>query len=213
MRLLDELGFTALSLKEFWKVLQDAETCRDKQMLSSLQSSGFVEFLHTVIENNNRFLDKPAILDRNSSFTYEGLTIQLSYDYEGERQEVIVPSGTPGLIRSAEIDGHTGLPAVVHSPDIYKDPTLWRYWSPDAEKNVATRGYIFLLGQPALDLKVHLSEALPCLGIRPCATKITLPIVTVYEEADGVTLEIEQEGETLTVREKDFFSVPTAAFD
>jgi len=117
-----------------------------------------------------------------------------------------VPDGKPGLIDPKEIDLATGLPKIVHSPNIYKNPDLWRYWSPDAERNIATRSYIFLLGKPALDLKVHLSEAFPCLGIRPCCKKVELPEVKIVENQKGISVIIQKEGETFHIRESEFFA-------
>jgi hypothetical protein len=205
VRLLQELGFTAMSLREYWNVLRDANDVRDRQMTESLTSGGFVEFLHTVIEDKRYLLDKPSIESRKGSFEYEGVRVEVDYDYEGERRQTIVPEGAPGLIHSKDIDLETGLPRVVQPPNIYDNPELWRYWSPDAQKNVATRSHIFLLGKPALDLKVHLSEGFDCLGIRPCVQKVELPTIEIITDEEGVTLEIAKEGEVTRVREKEFF--------
>lgn len=205
MRLLTRLGFTALSLKEYWQVLADAEHIKDRQMIEHLQSSGFVEFLHTIVEREKYLVDKPTISEGNSTFQYEDVAVRVGYTYHGTRRRANIPAGTPGLIHPRDIDPNTGLPSKVYPPNIYDNPALWRYWSPDAEKNVATRGYIFLLGQPALDLKVHLSEAFYCLGIRPCAYRIELPTIAIAESNEGISLTLNVEGETLSVREKDFF--------
>ncbi len=202
IKLLDYLGFTAMSLKEYWQVLKDAKEIKDQQMINNLQSSGFVEFLHTIIEQGEFLVEKPKIIQTQSKFKYEGIDFTIDYNYEGKKKTVEIPDGKPGLIHPKEIDLTTGLPKIVHSPNIYKDPDLWRYWSPDSEKNVATRGHIFLLGKPALDLKVHLSEAFSCLGIRPCCKKVKLPGVTIVENNDnnGISVTIEKEGETLDIQ-------------
>jgi len=206
MKLLSYLGFTALSLKEYWQTLNDAREINDQQMASHLQSSGFVEFLHTVIENNAFLVEKPEILKSPSKFRYEGAEVEINYNYQGKKREVEILDGKPGLIHSRDIDLNTGLPKVVHPPNIYKDLSLWRYWSPDAEKNVATRSHIFLLGQSALDLKVHLSEAFPCLGVRPCCQQVELPKIKIVTDKEGLTVAIEQEGEASRIREADFFA-------
>ena len=206
MKLLSRLGFTALSLKEYWQVLKDAREIRDQQMVGHLQSNGFVEFLHTVIEHNASLVEKPEILESPSKFQYEGVEVEINYDYRGKKRKVEVLDGKPGLIHPKDIDLNTGLPKLVRSPNIYKDPSLWRYWSPDAQKNVATRSYIFLLGQSALDLKVHLSEAFHCLGVRPCCKQVVLPKVKIITDAEGLSVVIEKEGEVTRIKESDFFA-------
>jgi inorganic pyrophosphatase/exopolyphosphatase len=205
IQLLEYLGFTAMSLRDYWIVLADAKSFKDQQMLLHLKSSGFVEFLHTIIEDGKYAIEKPRILEAKSIFQYEGVEVAVSYSYEGQKQTIDVLKGTPGLINPKDIESKTGLPKIVHPPDIYKNPHLWRYWSPDAEKNVATRSYIFLLGQPALDLKVHLSESFDCLGIRPCCEKVELPEVKIIESDEGIALIIKKEGETTKIQGKEFF--------
>ncbi|HEY4489872.1 MAG TPA: hypothetical protein VJC12_01290 [Candidatus Paceibacterota bacterium] len=205
IRLLDELGFEAMSLPEYWNVYNDAKSVSDNQMLGQLKSDGFVEFLHTIIEENNSLTHKPEIIRGKTSFVYEDSVVEIEYNYQGEKSEVKIPEGKPGLFSPSDVYPETGLPANVKSPNIYNDPTLWRYWSPDASINVATRGYIFLLGQPALDLKVHLSEAFQCLGIRPCCKKVELPEVEISANSSGVSLTIWEEGEKFSIREADLF--------
>ncbi len=205
IRLLGQLEFTAPSLPQYWVILNDAKIIRDQQMVRHLQSDGFVEFLHTVIENGRWVVNRPEIVMSRTSFEYEGLNVEVGYGYHGTKQELKVPEGKPGLISPDEIDPNSGLPSIVHSPDIYDDPTLWRYWSPDAQKNVATRGYIFLLGQPALDLKIHLSESFQCLGVRPCCRNVEMPQMEIIADENGVSLTIWEEGEKLCVREADLF--------
>jgi hypothetical protein len=206
VKLLDRLGFTALSPEEYWRVLKDAKEIKDQQMAGHLQSGGFVEFLHAIVENSAFLIEKPEITDGPSKFQYEGIEVEVNYNYRGKRRRVRVPDGKPGLIHPKDINLNTGLPKIVYPPNIYKDPSLWRYWSPDAEKNVTTRGHIFLLGQPALDLKVHLSEAFHCLGVRPCCRKVELPRVKITTDKDGICVTIEKEGETTLIRESDFFA-------
>lgn len=206
MKLLQTLGFTTMSLKEYWNVLKDAQEVNDQQMVSHLQSSGFVEFLNTIIEDCEFVVEKPKILDAQSTFRYEGVDVKIDYGYKGKKREVKVPEGKPGLIHPKDIDLNTGLPKRVHGPGIYKNPAFWRYWSPDTEKNVATRSHIFLLGQPALDLKVHLSEAFHCLGVRPCCQKVKLPKVKIITDKEGISVVIQKEGEIVHIRESDFFA-------
>lgn len=206
IRLLDHLDFTALSPREYWNTLRDAKKLKDQQMLLHLQSGDFVEFLDAVIEDGKYIVEKPKILGVQGSFQYEGVNVKLSYNYKGKRREISVLEGKPGLIYPKDIDLDTGLPKKVYGPSIYKNPELWRYWSPDAPKNVATRSYIFLLGKPALDLKVHLSEAFHCLGIRPCCKRVELPEVKIIENTEGISLIIKKEGETMIIQGKEFFT-------
>lgn len=203
--LLGQLGFTALSLPDYWQVLADAKRVNDQQMIAHLQSKSFVEFLNTLTEKDEAIINKPEILLGQTKFKYEGLELAVNYNYRGIKQKVQIPVGAPGLIAPNEIDPDSGLPTIVHPPDVYDNQALWRYWSPDAEKNVATRGYIFLLDQPALDLKVHLTESFPCLGIRPCCKEVEAPKIEVVTDKDGVILTIWEEGEKLQIREADLF--------
>lgn len=205
VRLLERFGCAPPSLNEYWHILRDARAIHDQQMVSHLQSSGFVEFLHTVIEEGGYIIEKPHIVAQPSSYIYEDVEVMINYTHEGERRGVEIPEGKPGLVSPDDINFGTGLPVVVYPPNIYDDPTLWRYWSPDAQKNVATRGFIFLLGQPALDLKVHLSEAFQCLGVRPCCRTVELPKVEIIEGEQEISLVITEEGETLRVREYNVF--------
>lgn len=206
MKLLQALGFTAMSLKEYWNVLKDAQEVNDQQMVNHLESNGFIEFLHTIIEDCELVVEKPKILDVQSTFRYGGVNVKIDYDYKGEKRKIEVHEGKPGLIYPKDIDLNTGLPKRVHGPDVYKNPALWRYWSPDAGKNVATRSHIFLLGQPALDLKVHLSEAFHCLGVRPCCQEVKLPKVEIMTGKEGISVVIQKEGEIVHIRESDFFA-------
>lgn len=52
----------------------------------------------------------------------------------------------PALIRPQEVDIRTGFPRCLESLNLYGDASLWRFWSPDREENVATRGHIFIMG-------------------------------------------------------------------
>jgi len=204
LQLLNKLNLFSMSLNQYWAVLKDAKAKKDQQMVKHLQLDGFVEFLSTIIEEGKIVINNPEILRSKSSFQYEGVSVSIDYDYRGERQEVMIPDGKPGLILPEEILGNTGFPGKVYNPRTYDDLRLWRYWSPDAQKNVATRGHIFLLGQPALDLKTHLSEAFDCLGVRPCCGKVELPKIEIIESQEDIKVIIEAEGEVTQIKESDF---------
>ncbi len=178
-QLLNHLGLDIMSLSEYWKILKEAEETRDEQMLKHLRSAGFVEFLDTVILDGKYIIDHPAVIKSESG-----------YEYEGEKREVVIPEGVPGLIYPEDIDLETGFPKVVQDPRKYGDKRLWRYWSPDAPICVPTRGHIFLLNQPSFDTKIHPDDALPNLGIRPCCRMVKSPIVEIVEDEKGVTAKI-----------------------
>ena len=177
--LLDKLGYTIMSLSEYWKILSEAAASHDEQMMAHLRCPGFVEFLDTVILDGKYIIDHPKI-----SKTREG------YSYEGERKEVEIPEALPGLIYPEDIDAATGFPRAARDPRQYGDKRLWRYWSPDAPVCIATRGHIFLINQSSFDTKIHPDDALPNLGIRPCAYKVTPPQVEIFTDRKGVRAKI-----------------------
>lgn len=178
-QLLDRLGLDAMSLSEYWKILKEAEENRDEQMLKHLRSAGFVEFLDTVIIDGKHIIDHPKVIKTESG-----------YEYEGEKKEVVVPEGVPGLVYPEDINLETGFPEIVQDPRKYGDKRLWRYWSPDAPICVPTRGHIFLLNQPSFDTKIHPDDALPNLGIRPCCRTVKPPIVEIIKDERGITAKI-----------------------
>lgn len=200
-RLLDALGYSALSLEEYWKVLHDAKQANDLQMVQSLQSTGFVEFLDTLVERRG---------DAYFSMNHPQVSIDAKrdYRYEGNAQRVDIPEGVPGLIHPNEIDAETGYPAKVRSPGDFRNKELWRYWSPDADLTVPTRGHIFLLEQPALDMKIHPKDALPNMGIRVAVHSLKQPRVDTRLTDTDLSVTIKDEEETRSFKASDFFAVP-----
>jgi inorganic pyrophosphatase/exopolyphosphatase len=194
MRLLRYLGKEAMGLNEFWSVRKDAYDAHDVQMQEHLQHPGFVEFLDTIIENSRAVIDHPEITKSAAG-----------YSYRGDRKDAAVLEGLPGLIHPDEIVAETGLPAVVHSPSQYGDPALWRYWSPDASLVVPTRGHIFLLGQPALDMKIHPDDAFPNLGMRVITKEEVVPLVSINQTDDDLEIVIDYGGSQEIIRASDFF--------
>lgn len=120
-----------MSLSDYWKVYHELASRKDAHALRSLRDSTHVELLDTIIRQ------KSIISSHGSSF-----------------RKANILEATPALIRPDDIDCTTGLPACLTAPNTYGDPTLWRYWSPDAEVNVATRGHIFIMDQTCIDLKI-----------------------------------------------------------
>lgn len=152
-----ELGAEILSLPEYWKVLKESKDINDEQLQKHLISQDFVEFLDTVIIDGSNVMHHPVAIKKDGDIKLEGNLDKIS-----------VPIAKPGLILEANIEPRNGFPEIVESPMQYGNPDHWRYWSPDSNSAVATRGSIFLLGKPALDLKVTTEDALPNLGIRLC---------------------------------------------
>lgn len=178
-QLLDSLGLEMMSLSEYWKILREAEETHDEQMLKHLRSAGFVELLDTVILEGKYIIDHPQVVKTD-----------VGYEYIGEKREVVIPEGVPGLIYPEDINEESGFPNVVQNPRQYGDKRVWRYWSPDAPLCIATRGHIFLLNQPSFDTKIHPDDALPNLGIRCCRRKVIPPTVEIVEDGQGVTAKI-----------------------
>lgn len=185
--ILDELGLVAMSASEYWQVRSDAIKKNDEQMKKHLHAPKFVEFLDTIILDYDEATETGTIIDHPKMIkTADG------YQFEGERKKVNIPKAVPGLINPADINPETGFPDKVEDPRQYNNKKLWRYWSPDGKIVSVTRGHIFLLNQPALDTKIHPDDALPSLGIRPCAKKITAPKIEIIDNSKEIVVKIDQ---------------------
>ncbi|MDP3882019.1 MAG: DHH family phosphoesterase [Nanoarchaeota archaeon] len=182
----NKLGFSMLSLKEYWLSLEDAVKIKDIQMIDSLQGSNFVEFWDSAIINKKVCIDHPKIVLKNKS-----------YQITGKKKKVSLPYASPGLTHPKYIDKVTGIPKKILPPNNYGNPELWRYWAPDANLVIPTRSYIFLLKQPCWDGKVHIEDSFPNLGIRPCYTKPKLPKLRVHTKNKNLIIEIGKEGEII----------------
>jgi inorganic pyrophosphatase/exopolyphosphatase len=182
--LIKKLGFSMLSLSEYWKALRDAKKISDHQMVNSLQGSNFVEFLDSTIINYSSLIDHPNLEQK-------GKECFLS----GKNKKVSLPKASPGLIHPDSIDINTGIPKEVRAPSEYGNPELWRYWAPDADLVIPTRSYIFLLKQPCWDGKFHVEDSFPNLGIRVCCKNIPIPKVSVSFNNKKLTIQIKKEGD------------------
>ncbi len=180
-KLVKELNYFMLSVREYWLVLNDAKKIKDLQMIESMQGSNFVEFWDTIL-NKNHSIEHPEI--KNGEII-------------GEIKKVMIPWGKPGLVHPTEIDLNTGIPKEVRKPDEYGNPELWRYWEPDAELVIPTRSYIFLLKQPCWDGKFHIKDSLPSLGIRPCCKNPEMPKVKINFDQKTLNIEIKKDGDIL----------------
>lgn len=184
--LVHELGFSMLSLKDYWEVLNDAKAIKDIQMINSLQGSNFVEFLDTVVINSKFKIDHPTIIEEEK--------------FNGKEDEIEIPKGKPGLIHPDEIDLEKGFPKIVRSPNEYGNPELWRYWEPDEDIVNPVRSYIFLLKQPCLDCKMHPRDSFPNLGIRPVTEVVKQPEVNIWIENEQLCMDIKSEGDIAEYR-------------
>lgn len=133
-----------LSLRQYWKVYHERDALRDTESLRSLRDKQFVELLDTVI-------NKQTHVTQDS----------------GDFCTLKIEDAKPALIRPEDIDADTGFPKVLLSPNIYGNTELWRYWSPDREENVTTRGHIFIMDQTSIDLKIGRHERTKQLTFRP----------------------------------------------
>ena len=186
--LAEKLGFSILSLREYWNALNDAKTIKDIQMIESMQGSNFVEFLDTVIKDYKYAIEHP-IIKNNKKIVFLG-----------NKKEVLIPNGRPGLIDPADIDLKTGIPKIVKKPNEYDNLSLWRYWQPDSDVVIPVRSYIFLLGQPSWDGKFHIDDSFPNLGIRPCCKKIKLPKIKISSNEKTLSVIIQKEGDSIAYK-------------
>ncbi len=177
-----KLGYSMLSLKEYWLTLNDAKKINDVQMVESLQGSNFVEFTDSVIKDFSSIIEHPSVI--NGKIT-------------GTELKVEIPKGKPGLILPQDIDPKTGIPLKVRKPNEYGNPDLWRYWEPDADLVIPTRSYIFLLNQPCWDGKVHIEDSFPNLGVRPCCKNIKYPKVEVNFDTGKLYVRVIEEGKVV----------------
>lgn len=184
--LVEKLGFSILTLREYWLALNDAKKIKDIQMIDSLQGSNFVEFLDTVFKDYSIMFEHPEITKKEEE-----------YIFEGEEVKVIIPKGKPGLIHPDQIDLKTGIPKEVRPPSEYGNPDLWRYWEPDSNLVIPTRSYIFLLKQPCWDGKFHVKDSFPNLGIRSCCKKLIMPKIKINQDKIKLEIEIKKEGDVI----------------
>lgn len=159
-RLAGQRNTSFLSLKQYWELYQECVELHDTIMLKSLRNRNYVEFLDTVI--------------RKGRWVMHG-------DLEPMSCEIL--EARPALIRPQEVDIRTGFPRCLESPNLYGDASLWRFWSPDREENVATRGHIFIMGQTCIDLKIAPDESTQNLTFRP-----------IYRDIPELEYEIQSDG-------------------
>ncbi|KAK5993557.1 hypothetical protein PT974_06991 [Cladobotryum mycophilum] len=149
-----------LSLPQYWQVYHECEELHDAITLKSLRDPKHIELFDT------RILNRTEVINN---------------DQQPSRPTIL--EAKPALIQPQDINLETGLPNRLASPNSYNDDSLWRYWSPDGEENVATRGHIFLLDRTCIDLKVARDEKTRQLTFRP-----------VYRDIPDLKYDIEPTG-------------------
>lgn len=113
-----------MSLPQYWKVYEEFNSRNDNFVVKSLRDKTHVELLDTIILNK-------------------------SIVQNGASKEIAIAEAAPALIRPKDCSHITGIPFKMHSPDNNGDDSLWRYWSPDCNANVATRGIFSSWTKPA----------------------------------------------------------------
>jgi hypothetical protein len=134
-----------MTLPQYWKVYRECLELNDSVTLKGLRDSDHVELLDTLF--------------------YYCSSVKHGNQKQPTQQSILM--ARPSLIRPDDINMKTGLPDRLTSPDNYGDAELWRYWSPDREENVATRGHIFVMDQTCIDLKIGTDERTQQLTFRP----------------------------------------------
>ena len=156
-----------MSLPQYWMAYQEFASQHDEFALKSLRDSHYVELLNTVI------LNKADVTNGSS----KPVTVNIM-------------EASPALIRPEDGDKGTGIPRRIISADTYGDPSLWRYWSPDANENIATRGHIFIMDQSCIDLKVGPDDKTRNLTFRPIYCDIPDIAYTIAPDNTGTWIQV-----------------------
>ncbi len=153
----DSTNTSFMSLKQYWEVYNELSHLNNKHFLSRMRNKSYVELLDTLIKNKNEIL--------------------------GEQLEIV--QATPGLIKPGEGYARIGMPTTILDPHNYDANNLWRYWSPDSNENVATRGHIFVLNRTSLDLKIRPGEKTSQLTSRAIHRDIPDLKYAINQSKDG----------------------------
>ncbi|MBU4304061.1 MAG: class IV adenylate cyclase [Candidatus Omnitrophica bacterium] len=196
MQLMQEMGSTILSLKEYSMVRSESRQRNDSRMVATLESPGFVEVLDTVVLDYDPETQRGDVIEhpRIERDSRGGFRIN------GEiKRQMHIPAAKPGLIDLDDVNPKTGFPDKVFyfGDDIsHKKGKLSRYWSPYGEGSwVFTRGSIFMYRIPCIDGKVRPDEIQTNLGVRPCRKKIDSPkIFNAVMDGKVFTKIINEEG-------------------
>ena len=179
LKLLDALNAQMMTPIEYWEILRDAEEEGDEDMIQSLQSNEFCEWLSRVYISDGYHIDNPKVISQ--------------YSYSGKKTKSKYLEGRPGWFSPEEnIDYKLGLPLNI---DLFRDKfqNSWKYWSPEfsvTELNALApiRGYVTSVGKPSFDLGIPVDSRQPVQMLRECRKKpLQLPIsIDVLKKADKV---------------------------
>ena len=156
-----------MTLPQYWIAYEEFASRGHELALKSLRDNHYVELLDTVILHR-------ADVKNGSS---KAVTVNIM-------------EASPALIRPEDGDQETGIPRKILSPNMYGDPSLWRYWSPDADENVATRGHIFIMDQSCIDLKIGPNERTKNLTFRPIYCDIPDIAYSISPDASGTWIQV-----------------------
>ena len=141
-----------LSLPEFWTLFKEFSDWR--HVYTSLTDGVYVELLNTQVKQG----------DQEQSIIFNGMQSPVTMK---------IPLAQPAQLRPHDCLEVNGIPTKLVSPNVYDDTSLWRYWSPDSDTNVATRGHIFAINRPCIDLKIKPVEKTKRLTFRPIYRNIS----------------------------------------
>ena len=169
-KLLKCLGSFMLTPVEYWKVMNDAKKARNKEILDSLTSNKFCEWLNRAYFREGTFVESPKVVGK--------------YKYSGKKQKSFYPIGTPSWFNPKRNINYTyGIPKKV---EIFREKftASWKYWSPNLGLEASplgitapVRGYVTSVGKPSFDLGIPVDSRQPMLMIRECRKiPLSLPI-------------------------------------
>ncbi len=160
-RLSAQLGGRILTPTEYWILYNEALETGNEQLLNSLSSDEFAEFLDRVYLREGGYIDHARVLDGYRCLPAEGEEIR--------KEQAIV--GRPGWILPEDIDPETGVPVRTHEKG--KQLGLIKYWSPDfrctkLDALFVIRGYVTSVAAISLDMGIPIDSRQPKLMLRLC---------------------------------------------
>lgn len=172
-RITAALGGFMMSPVEFWRVYDEAYTDSQNEVIDSLTSHSFTEFLDRVYYSSDEYIEHPQTACDNC--------------FAGEKSKRVIPAGRPGWFLFEDIDLETGVPSKTRVKGV-GDKALMKYWDPDVSVSsigtcVAIRGYVTSVDNISLDLGIPVDSRQPKLMIRLCT----------YEEPESFLLPQEYE--------------------
>ena len=166
VKILKALGAKMMTPIEYWLILKDAYEENNQDMVASLQSREFCEWLNRVYLRDGFYIDSPKVGSK--------------YEYDGDRKKSEYPYGRPGWFNpEGNVCHKKGLPKNINLfRDKFEDS--WKYWSPDftvtrLDALAPIRGYVTSVGKPSFDLGIPVDSKQPVQLVRECR-KIPLEV-------------------------------------